>query len=513
MQLKSCANRYRGLTAIGLVGVLTTSLFGQQVQPGFGVPVQPNGAAGAVNAPQTNLTPINTAPPPSTQPFAAAPPTTGFGALPPGSNMGPPPTSGFGALPPGSNMGPPPGTSSFDPYATNGSSQLGSAPMPANSGFNGAPAPGVTSMGAPTAVPPLGSPGAIPPAPPGGSLFSQMFSGPSYSTAGASGMNAGVYNNPSVYGPPPAFGGTYPGTMYPSQTPSTLFPSGYFGQSAATASTFGATTATSSAFRLCQGPRFRHTYVAGGGGSTGLSTNDTDFSAPFAFPNFLNSAQPLYVVPSFSLHLWDGPANLTADLPSKAYSGFLDVGWFSDPNQMLSTELGVRVGVFTDFDTYNSKSVRVLGKAIASFRWTPASTLKLGVIYLDRNGTKLVPAVGVICQANPYKRYEWYFPQPKFSHYWRTVGTRDFWWYLAGDYGGGSWTIKRTDGSSDSVDINEYRALLGVEWGDCNFIRNGRRTGFFEMGYAFEREIEYRYNPQDDIEPSSSFVVRAGIGY
>jgi hypothetical protein len=119
----------------------------------------------------------------------------------------------------------------------------------------------------------------------------------------------------------------------------------------------------------------------------------------------------------------------------------------------------------------------------------------------------------VICQANPYKRYEWYFPQPKFSHYWRTVGTRDFWWYLAGDYGGGSWTIKRTDGSSDSVDINEYRALLGVEWGDCNFIRNGRRTGFFEMGYAFEREIEYRYNPQDDIEPSSSFVVRAGIGY
>ncbi len=322
----------------------------------------------------------------------------------------------------------------------------------------------------------------------------------------------GVYDNPNVYGPPPSFGGTtYPGSIYPSQSPSTLFPSGYFGEGMG--GWLGGSNTTLSAFRLLQGPRLRHTYVAGGSGQNDLSTNETDLSVAFAFPRFMYSTQPLYVIPSFSLYLWDGPGNGVADLPSKAYSAFLDVGWYSDPNQMFSTEFGVRVGAFTDFDTFNSDSIRILGKAIGSFRWTPATTFKLGVIYLDRNSTKLVPAVGLVCQPNPYKRYDLFFPQPKLSHYWRTVGTNDFWWYVAGDYGGGSWTVQRTSGAEDSVDINEFRVLLGMEWGQNDFIRSGRRTGFFEVGYAFEREILYRYNPADDIDPSSGFLVRAGIGY
>ena len=47
-----------------------------------------------------------------------------------------------------------------------------------------------------------------------------------------------------------------------------------------------------------------------------------------------NSGQPVYVVPSFSLHLWDGPTRLPAgkmtDLPGNAYSAFLDTGWESN---------------------------------------------------------------------------------------------------------------------------------------------------------------------------------------
>ena len=65
----------------------------------------------------------------------------------------------------------------------------------------------------------------------------------------------------------------------------------------------------------------------------------------FAFPRFCYSQRPLFVIPSFSLHLWDGPDGVTgADLPSKAYSAFLDLGWESDPNAMIGTEFGVRVG-------------------------------------------------------------------------------------------------------------------------------------------------------------------------
>ena len=144
---------------------------------------------------------------------------------------------------------------------------------------------------------------------------------------------------------------------------------------------------------------------------------------------------------------------------------------------------------------------------------TPTSTLKGGVYYLDRNSIKLVPAGGVLCQPNPFTRYDIFFPQPKFARYCRTLGTRDLWWYLAGDFGGGTWTIKRTDGMEDSVDINDYRAIIGLEWGTSDAIRVGRRTGFAEFGYVFNREVEYRYNPQDNLTPNDGFMVRAGIGY
>lgn len=475
-----------GLIACVILFASVLEAVGQSAQPGYGVPVQSNVSSGGVGIPQTNLSPINSAPPTGPQGF-------------------PPPSMG----------------SNFDPYAMNPNSQLQSMPAPSNPGV--VAAPGMTSMGAPTPMAPYTAPppnGAISPAPPGSSLFSRMFnpaSSQTYPPVGA--PPGGMYNNPSVYGAPGTVYGAptgaapgYPGTIYPSQSPSSLFPSGYFGEGMSNSDFINSVPGLRS-FKLIQGPRLRHTYVAGGDGANDLSTNDSDISIAFAFPNFLYSTQPLYVIPSFSLHLWDGPTSTTGGLPPNAYSAFLDVGWFSDPNQIVSTELGVRVGAFTDFDTFEDESIRVLGQALVSFRWTPVTTLKAGVIYLDRNDIKLVPAGGIICQSTPFKRYEFYFPQPKFSHYCRTVGTKDVWWYVSGDFGGGSWTIKRADGAKDSVDINEARLLLGMEFGDSNFIRNGRRTGFFEIGWAFEREIEYRYNPEDNIDPGDGLIVRAGLGY
>lgn len=485
MQSGYLQNSIRVLLTLAVVSwSLTASA--QQARPGFGVPVQSNVSSGSVDIPQTNLAPVNTAPPA------------------------------------GTTFGPPSLGSNFDPYALNSSSQLGSMPAPANPGIIASP--GITSMGAPTAIapfPPATAPGSIQPSPQGSSLFSRIFANPASNQApgttfGPPTMAAptqGVYDNSNVYGPPASFGGTtYPGTVYPSSTPSSLFPTGYFGNGASGGSFINSVPGFES-FQLIQGPRLRHAFVGGGSGSNSLTTNDTDVSVAFAFPRFMYSTQPLYVVPSFSLHLWDGPVSDTAGLPRSAYSAFLDVGWYSDPNKILSTEFGIRVGAFTDFDTFESESIRILGKAIASFRWTPTTTLKAGVIYLDRNSIKLVPAGGIICQTTPYKRYEFFFPQPKFSHYMRTVGTQDVWWYLAGDYGGGSWTVKRADGANDSVDINEIRLLLGLEFGDNNFIRTGRRNGFFEIGWAFEREIEYRFNRPDDVNLGDGFVVRAGIGY
>ncbi|NND98181.1 MAG: hypothetical protein HKN47_12710, partial [Pirellulaceae bacterium] len=284
---------------------------------------------------------------------------------------------------------------------------------------------------------------------------------------------------PSIsQGAPTGFGTTiYPPSAIPSGNPSTLFPGGLFN-----GGTFGAgmfAGGTNTVFRLLQGPRLRHTFINAGNGKHDLEINDTDVSIAFAIPNFLSSNRPLFVVPSFSLHLWNGPQGFTgSDLPGNAYSGFLDFGWQTDPNQMAGLELGVRVGAFTDFDTFNSDSLRVMGKGLGSFRLTPYTTLKGGVYYLDRNKIKLLPAGGLLWQPNQYSRYDIFFPQPKVARYWRTVGTRDLWWYMSGDYGGGSWTIQRTNKTSDSIDINDIRVMLGFEWGLTDLIRVGRRSGF-----------------------------------
>ncbi len=489
----------------------------QQFMPGGSVQSGIS-ASPRVDIPQTNLSPV--APPPA--------------------NFGPPP-GGFGQI---------------DPYAI----QPGTAVNAAPASPLGMPGPSVT-FGAPSVIAPS-SPNSIAPSPPGSSLLSRMFSRPASSPMGPGATLQGpVLNSPPVYGnaPPggylngfgssssvyganpnlgapnygapnygaPGYGApnysgggysspyatpTFPNSAYPSSSPSTLFPGGMF--SGGPLGGMFQNTQQMSAYRLLQGPRLRHTFVMAGDGPNDLQTNDTDVSVIFAFPNFLYSTQPLYIVPSFSLHLWDGPdGSIGADLPANAYSGFLDIGWQSDANQMFGTEFGVRVGAFTDFDTFNNDSIRVLGKGLASFRMTPTSTLKAGVYYVDRNSIKLIPAGGILWQPNPYTRFDLFFPQPKLACYWRTIGTRDVWWYLTGDYGGGSWTIQRTDRTSDSIDINEIRAVFGMEWGMTDAIRSGRRNAFFEIGYVFDREVEYRFNPQDNFKPDDGVMFRAGIGY
>lgn len=515
---------------LNICGV-SLSAFAQQWQlpGGNAAQIQSAVSSGAVDIPQTNLTPI--APPP------APPPSNAFGQFDPygttpnaqfGGGASTPLFNGAGAsLVPPPSLGPSPSVFGSVP-------SLGSAPSAMT-----APAPAV--IGPPAVTLPssqFGSTGQIAPSPPGGSLLSRMLSRPASTTVdagfgsssfsvpsnGSPAFGAPMYNGggftgsgldtASVYGPPGAYGGTvvpqFPSSVYPSSTPSVLFPGGLFDAGGMWAE--GSTIYE--AYRLFQGPRVSHEFVTSGSKPTDLQTNTTDASLVFAFPNFLYGARPLFIIPSFSLDLWDGPDGSTgADLPRSAYSAFLDVGWESDPNMMLSSEVGVRVGVFSDFNTYNSDSVRVLGKALVNFRVTPSATLKGGVYYLDRNSIKLLPAGGIVFFPNPFTKVDLFFPQPKISRYVSTLGTNDFWWYLAGDYGGGSWTIQRTNLTEDSVDINELRGVFGIEWGESNAIRAGRRSAFIEAGYVFEREIEYRFNPQHNIKPSNGFMIRAGIGY
>ncbi|MCO8122692.1 hypothetical protein NHH03_13170 [Stieleria sp. TO1_6] len=454
-------------------------------------------ASSSLDVPQTQLAPIN------------AP-------LGPSSPMGPPvpsagaPSSGFSTSPLGTPTPytPAPYTpsagSSFDPYA--GGPSAGYVPPMSPPTMAPPPTFGSPAMTSAYGTPYYGGPASQPPP-----LFgSSNLMGPPV-VYGTSPMGT-----PMTMAPPSTFGGPTFGaptgydmqpSIYPSGAPSTLFPSGLMGPTSSFNPDFNP-------YRLIQRGRFRQEFQAGSDDADSLQVNTTDVALAFACPNFLFSNQPLFIAPSFSLHLWDGPNSSTgADLPGETYDAFLGFDWHSDPNQILGAEIGVSVGGYSEFGVFDSDSILVKGRGLGTFRLTPASTFKLGIIYYDRVKTKMLPAGGILWRPSPTCRADIFFPEPKLGHYVSTLGTNDVWWYIAGDYGGGSWTIDRADGRGDQVDVNDIRLTTGFEWGPTARMRAGQRTAFLEFGYVTDRELVYRYNPQDGISLDDTWMFRVGIGY
>lgn len=260
--------------------------------------------------------------------------------------------------------------------------------------------------------------------------------------------------------------------------------------------------------KFVQDLRFRHTWLNGGDASNALGINDSEVAVTFAVPNFLFTRQPIFITPGFALHLWDGPSFMAADLPPNAYSAYLDFQYVTDPQQQLGAELGVRVGAYSDFQTFNTNSIRVSGLGLGTLKITPTTTLKLGIVYLNRNKIKLLPAGGVLWQPTPQVRLDLFFPQPKASFYLSNVNNSEVWGYVLAEYGGGAWTIERTDGVSDRIDINDIRIGAGLEWiGTRGF------HGFLEGGFAFDREVIYTVTPSDSFDAKQTYYVRAGIAY
>jgi hypothetical protein len=379
-------------------------------------------------------------------------------------------------------------TAPFDPYAGSSGSAL-TAPRFGTPNFGNptTPLPANATPWPSTSIAPAPS-GAVTPwsPPPVGATPSTLF------------PNSGG-TSPYAVPPPAAYGGTYP--TYPQTSPGVLFPNGVFGPN----SQLGPYVEP---FRILQHPRFSDTWISGGDHDRDVQIHDFEFAVTGAIPHFLASTQPLYITPTFLLHLWDGPQGIAGDLPPNAYSAFVDAFWASDPNRPIGAEIGVAVGAFTDFETFNKHSVRVIGEGFGVLRLTPTLTFKLGVWYLNRNDLKLLPAGGLVWQPNPQTKFDILFPNPKYTQYLTTIGNSDVWWYVAGEYGGGAWTIERADGTSDRIDINDIRVKVGIDW-----INQRNWRGFVEAGYVFNRRVVYVVDPTDNFKARDAFLLGAGFSF
>lgn len=246
-----------------------------------------------------------------------------------------------------------------------------------------------------------------------------------------------------------------------------------------------------------------------GNGQGDFGTNDLDLSAAIALPFFFNP-EPIVLTPSFSFHFWNGPdvsdTGPGGDLPPLVYDAFLATSWKPRFNPWFSADLGLAVGVWTDFQYVDQDSLRILGRGLGVVTFNPQWQFALGVVYLDRMDVKLLPAGGVIWTPTPDARFEFLFPQPKLAHRITNYRNVEIWAYVAGEYGGGQWTIETATGGRDLVTYNDFRLIFGVE--GVNF--NGLRANF-DIGYIFNREILYRSRPNFD--PDDTFMLRAGLAF
>ncbi len=347
----------------------------------------------------------------------------------------------------------------------------------------------------PFGTPPAALPPAIP-ATPGGPTYQPPYLPPTSATFPP------PANVPPVL--PPNYGTTGPpaplnGTIYgPEPTP--VFPEGL----PWTQSTNGGPYQ-----RLLQDTGARYTYLYSNGDPTALGINEVELTTSLVFHRFARSASGLRLTPGFVFDFIDGPSQ-GSDLPPQLYSAYLDAAWRPQITPQFAADLRFRTGVYSDFRTVTSDSVRFTGTGLGVIQMTPTTALKLGVEYLDRLDVKLLPAFGIYWEPNPQARYDIYFPRPKLSRYWTTLRNSEVWWYVGGEYGGGSWSIDRPDdplaGVSDRIDINDIRVFVGIDWSYLD-----QRSGFLEIGYVFERELLYDLVPAESLNLDNTFMVGAGI--
>jgi hypothetical protein len=267
--------------------------------------------------------------------------------------------------------------------------------------------------------------------------------------------------------------------------------------------------------RLFQNTGFSYEWLYGNEGNQ-LQMHNVDVSTSLVLQPFGRSDFGFRLTPGFTFRFLDGPQpppepNRT-HLPAQLYDAYLDVQWDPRITQQFRAELNFRTGVYSDLQTVTTDSIRFMGTGLGVIQMTPATALKLGVTYLDRLDIKILPALGVLWEPNPQTKFDIFFPRPKIAKYWTTLGNANVWWYLGGEYGTGNWTIERvgdTDpGYTDRIDINDIRVFGGLQWYGVS-----NRTGFFDVGYVFDREILFDRVPDDDLKLDDTFMLRAGIRF
>jgi hypothetical protein len=266
--------------------------------------------------------------------------------------------------------------------------------------------------------------------------------------------------------------------------------------------------------RFMQQISIEHTHLFGNGNDHQLQVDRTEMDVTFGVPAFYNPDTPILLTPGFAFNWFDGPpSSAGADLPPRVYDAYLDAAWYPRFSQVLGADLGVRTGMWSDFHAVNSDAFRVMGRGLGVITLTPRMDFLVGVWYINRNRIKLLPAGGIHWRPNPDVDAFLVFPNPKVRKRFVNIGSSQWWYYVAGEYGGGRWSIQRdpmgvAGARDDNFDYNDIRVLGGLE-----FETASQMHGHIEAGYVFNRELIYNSQLPARFDLDDTFMLRAGVEF
>lgn len=254
-----------------------------------------------------------------------------------------------------------------------------------------------------------------------------------------------------------------------------------------------------------QGGLMSATWLAG----SDLQMVDALTQASFGLP-FPSREAPVVFTPGYGLHLLDGPTGL--DVPSQLHDAWLETRFPRQLTEKLLLDVAVAAGYYSDFERRSDDAIRITGRAVAIYDWSPVTKLVLGVAYLDRNDVSILPVAGVTWTPSPDRRIELVFPRPRFA--WRTYrfdqldpSGAEWWYYISGEFGGGTWAVVRADDSLDELTYQDYRVIFGLERKPT-----GLTPSRLEVGYVFGRALEYASSDQE-YEVDSTALARLVWGF
>jgi hypothetical protein len=170
-------------------------------------------------------------------------------------------------------------------------------------------------------------------------------------------------------------------------------------------------------------------------------------------------------------------------------------------------QAAVAPSFYSDGDNTSSDAMRTPGRAFAFWKYSDTLTLTAGVLYLDRDDLQAIPSAGVLWNPNADWKFELAAPRPRIAWRFSHDDESDRWGYLVGEFGGGTWAIRRVSGLNDVATLSDYRLLAGYErkWASG-------RSWLVEAGFAFSRTLEYTSTP-GEIELPSAALVRLGLTF